>query len=341
MGTLARWLARWPLWLLHSFGGWLGWAVYAAAPAYRRRFREQARLAGVPPTAARRAVAEAGRMVAELPRLWLHDPVTPPDAGDTTVPSEFAPSGAGGFARRPRAARASRLPDAPPARRGLPAPVEWDGRALVEAARREGRGVLFMTPHLGCFEITAQAYAAAFGRDSPVTVMYRPARQAWLRELQARSRDRPGLSAVPASLAGVRQMVRALRRGETVGLLPDQVPPEGLGEWAPFFGRPAYTMTLAARLAAQTDAVPLLIWGERLPRGAGYRLHVRPYPEPAVLVAPSAVAAAASVNRAMESLIRECPQQYLWGYHRHKRPRPLSSAGGADAAPAAGGGGAA
>lgn len=322
MLVLARWLARWPLWLLHLFGGVLGWAVYALAPTYRARFREHAALAGVSPAAARRAVAEAGRLVAELPRLWLAAPLTraarpSPARGRRHRDSVFSTTTA------PAALDGGEGPGRIPA--ALPVPVEWRGEALVEQALMQGRGLLVLTPHLGSFEIAAQAYAARFGRQAPVTVMYRPARQAWLRALQARSRDRPGLAAVPASLAGVRQMVRALRRGEAVGLLPDQVPPEGLGEWAPFFGRPAYTMTLASRLAAQTGAALLLMWGERLPAGAGYRVHVLPYPEPELLRQGSAQQAAACVNRAMESLVRACPQQYLWGYHRYKAPRPASA----------------
>jgi Kdo2-lipid IVA lauroyltransferase/acyltransferase len=305
MLTLARWLARWPLWLLHVVGTLVGWTVYAASSRYRRRFREQVRHAGVAPATARQAVAEAGRMVMELPRLWLR-PTAPHGDGST---------GPASLLDRPR--RRHRPPRPRPT---LPAPVTWTGREHVERARQQGRGVLFLTPHLGCFEITAQAYAARFGRDGPITVMYRPARQTWLREVQRHARERPGLTAVPASLAGVRQMLRALRRGEAVGLLPDQVPPEGMGEWAPFFGRPAYTMTLAARLVAQSDAVPLLIWGERLPRGAGYRVHVSPFPEPQALKG-GAVEAAAAVNRAMEAMIRGCPGQYLWGYDRHKAPK--------------------
>ena len=105
-------------------------------------------------------------------------------------------------------------------------------------------------------------------------MLYRPARKEALREVMDQSRARPGVATAPATLAGVRQMIRALRRGEAVGLLPDQVPPEGMGVWVPFFGKPAYTMTLAARLVQQTGAVPLLIWGERLPRGAGYTVRV-------------------------------------------------------------------
>ena len=113
-------------------------------------------------------------------------------------------------------------------------------------------------------------------------------------------------------------MIKALRAGRAVGLLPDQVPPEGQGLWAPFFGRPAYTMTLAARLIQQTGATPLLVWGERLPRGQGYVLHFRALAEP---LAGELAPAVAQINREMERLIREAPGQYLWGYGRYKTPR--------------------
>jgi KDO2-lipid IV(A) lauroyltransferase len=290
MLRLVRWLSRRPLWFLHAVGAPLGWAAYLLSPSYRHRFRDQAAQAGVPAIARRAAVAEAGRMVAELPYLWLR-PATEPIA----------------------------------------APIVWHRGELLRDAHSQGRGVVFMTPHMGCFEVTAQAYAQAFAaRLAPITVLYRPARQRWLRALMADVRQRPGLATAPATLAGVRQMIRALRRGEAVGLLPDQVPPAGMGVWAPFFGRPAYTMTLAARLVQQTGAVPLLIWGERLPRGAGYAIHVSAFGETLPADAQRQAESAAAVNRAMERLILQRPAQYLWGYHRYKEPR--AAAGGADAA---------
>lgn len=198
---------------------------------------------------------------------------------------------------------------------GRPAAIEWEGAELIEAAQAKGQGIVFLTPHLGCFEVTAQGYAARFG---PVTVLYRPARKPWLRGLVDSARGRANLATAPTTLAGVRQMLKALKSGQAVGLLPDQVPPEGLGLWAPFFGREAYTMTLSTRLAQQTGAAILLAWGERLPWGRGYRLHFRPW---AGTVAEEPAAAAAQVNAQMEGLIRECPQQYLWGYARYKHPR--------------------
>jgi KDO2-lipid IV(A) lauroyltransferase len=117
-------------------------------------------------------------------------------------------------------------------------------------------------------------------------------------------------------------MIKALRRGQAVGLLPDQVPPQGQGVWSPFFGEPAYTMTLAARLIQQTGATPLLVWGERLPRAQGFRVHIQPFPETLSADLDTAVA---QINRAMEGLIRQCPQQYLWGYGRYKKPRDAAA----------------
>ena len=269
MITLFRLLALLPLPILHAVGAALGWVTFLASGTYRRRFLENARQAGYELAQVRSAVAETGKLLAELPRLWFGKPTT----------------------------------------------IEWDGAELIEAAQAKGQGIVFLTPHLGCFEVAAQGYAARFG---PVTVLYRPARKPWLRGLVDTARGRANLGTAPTTLAGVRQMLKALKSGEAVGLLPDQVPPEGLGVWAPFFGREAYTMTLSTRLAQQTGAAILLAWGERLPRGRGYRLHFRPWPG---TVAEDATSAAAQVNGHMEGLIRECPQQYLWGYARYKKPR--------------------
>ena len=206
---------------------------------------------------------------------------------------------------------------------GAPVPVRWQGREYMDAAYAACKGIVFMTPHMGCFEITAQAAGALYLADhGPITVLYRPPRQAALAAVVETARRRDGLETAPTTLAGVRQMIKALRRGEAVGLLPDQVPPDGLGVWSPFFGRPAYTMTLAARLVQQTGATPLIAWGERLPRAQGFCIHVLPFPEPLGADLDTAVA---QINRAMEGLIRQCPQQYLWGYGRYKTPRSLAA----------------
>jgi len=273
MPFLFRLFSRCPLWLLHAFGVMLGWLVFALSPTYRRRFVANASLAGYAFTQVRAAVSHAGRMAAELPRLWL----------------------------------------------GAPTPLKWEGTACVDAAYAQGRGVIFLTPHMGCFEATGQGLAQRYGPShGAIVALYRPARHPLMAEVMQGARERPGLEMAPTTLAGVRQMIKALRAGRAVGLLPDQVPPEGMGQWAPFFGQPAYTMTLGARLALQTGATVLLAWGERLSWGRGFRLHFRELLEP---LSPKLEPAVVQINQEMERVIRECPQQYLWGYGRYKQPR--------------------
>jgi len=236
---LVRWLSRRSLRLLHSLGGVAGWLVWLASPAYRGQFNANAALAGVPRAAQRAAIAEAGRLVFEMPRLWLR-----------------------------------------PADQAIADTLLWEGASLIEQRLGEPSGLLILTPHMGSFEMAGQAVAQRFGARQPLTVLYRPAKQVWLRKLEETARARPGMATAPANLAGVRQMLRALRRGESVGLLPDQVPPEGQGVWAPFFGKQAYTMTLVARLAQQTGAHVLMLWCERLPRAEGYVVRVSELAEP-------------------------------------------------------------
>lgn len=264
-------MARLPLAVLHAVGSVLGWVLYLASPVYRRRLRQNLTAAGWPDARTRaRAIAEAGKLVAELPALWF----------------------------RPHAEVAA-----------LVRRVEGEAEAL--AARASGKALLFLTPHLGCFEVAA-LYAAA---RVPITILYRRPRLAVLEPLMREGRERPGVRLVPADVAGVREVLGALSRGEAVGFLPDQVPGEGEGEWAEFFGRPAYTVTLAAKLAERPGVACFLAWAKRLPRGAGYEIRLRRLPAREPGETP-----VRRMNRALEALVRECPEQYLWAYNRYKRP---------------------
>ena len=200
-----------------------------------------------------------------------------------------------------------------------------EGWQHVQAARAAGKGILFLTPHLGCFEITAQ-YAASHPDAAPITVLFRPPRQRWAESILRYGRTREGMDVAPADLSGVRRLIRALKSGESVGLLPDQVPPAGQGAWLPWFGKPAYTMTLAARLA-QTGASVIFAYAERLPRGQGFALTCKAPTTPLPL--DDLEATAASINQELMKLISSCPEQYLWGYNRYKRP------GGAEPPPGA------
>ena len=191
--------------------------------------------------------------------------------------------------------------------------VQVSGWETIEAAHAEGAGILFPTPHLGCFEITAQYYASR----GAVTVLYRPPNFAALMPLIVAGRQRGGMSIAPAEMSGVRKLIKALRSGEAIGILPDQTPDVGEGMWAPFFDRPAWTMTLAARLSEVKGVRVICCWAERLPGGRGY--HVR-FQAPTAPIEGDTAARVAAINREMEAMIRACPAQYLWGYHRYKRP---------------------
>lgn len=176
----------------------------------------------------------------------------------------------------------------------------------IEAAERRGKGVLILTPHLGSFEMGARYYA---GRR-PITVLFKPPKIDLMRRWLIAARAVEGIEAVPPTVGGVRTMLRTLRRGDIVGLLPDQVPTAGDGIWVPFFGQPAYTMTLPQRLVEMTDCTVVLAMVERLAGGRGWRIHFESLDE-----APTPEV----INKNFERLIRRMPEQYIWGYNRYKR----------------------
>ena len=185
----------------------------------------------------------------------------------------------------------------------------WD---VVESAINEGRGLVMLTPHLGGFEVIPRVLAQHF----PATVLYRPPRQAWLNEVVEAERAYPNMEFVPTKLNGVRQMTRALMRGEAIGILPDQVPNGKEGVWVPFFGRPAYTTPLPARLANRNHTPVLMFTAKRKSLGQGWLMEVTrlaPLSEDAVL-------AATEINQALEQAILKAPEQFIWAYNRYKHP---------------------
>jgi len=190
--------------------------------------------------------------------------------------------------------------------------LQWvkhcEGWHHVETALAAKKGIVFLTPHLGCYEITARYYTARH----PMTVLYSPARKSWLSNIMEQGRQRSNTSLAPANLSGVRSLLKALKRGEAVGILPDQVPDLGDGVWATYFGEPAYTMNLVGKLVDATDATVLLAYGERLPWGKGFTIHIEPL---------DTGTTAQDINNAIEHLVRKKPEQYLWSYRRFKKPQ--------------------
>ena len=190
--------------------------------------------------------------------------------------------------------------------------VEVQDWEVVEKAIKEGHGLVMLTPHLGGFEIIPRVLAQHF----PATILYRPSRQEWLNEVVEAGRAYPNMHFVPTSLNGVRQMTRALTRGEAIGILPDQVPSGGEGVWVPFFGRPAYTTPLPARLANRNNTPVVMFTAKRKNVGKGWLMQAKRL-EP--LSEDSAIAAT-EINTAIENAILAAPNQFIWAYNRYKHP---------------------
>jgi KDO2-lipid IV(A) lauroyltransferase len=270
---ILRWLGRLSLARLHRVGAALGWVVYWASPTYSRRLRENLYASGV-------CEGEAQC------RALLREAIAETGKGATELLAVW-------FGPDETVARMIVKCD------------RWD---IVEAAQARGKGILFLTPHLGCFEIAA-LYAA---ERLSLTVLYRPPKQRWLEPYMMAGRSRSRSQLAPTTLKGVRMLYKALARGGAVGVLPDQAPGGGEGVWADFFGRPAYTMTLVRRLQEKSGATVIMAFAERLAQGRGFRLFFREV--------PTEHFDEAALNRAVEDQVRRRPAQYLWGYNRYKIP---------------------
>jgi KDO2-lipid IV(A) lauroyltransferase len=115
----------------------------------------------------------------------------------------------------------------------------------------------------------------------------------------------------PTNKTGIKQILKSLRNHQAVGILPDQAANKGEGEWADFFGRPAYTMVLVSKLAKKTGATVIMAFGERLKIGEGFNIYFKK-------VSLNEVSSPKRLNQALEKQIKKAPTQYLWNYDKHK-----------------------
>jgi Kdo2-lipid IVA lauroyltransferase/acyltransferase len=279
--TLFRLLSRLPLAANHVLGAMLGRMVYLLSPRYRGRVLENLTHSGL--------CADPADV-----RRFAHENAAEIGKGATEL--------AWALFRSDEAVARVR------ARHG------WED---VERLRMGNRPVIFVTPHLGSYDVAGRY----LWKELPILAMYRPHKIAWIDRLLREGRNRgaapDGSNVAPASMAGVRMVLKHLRRGGCTVLLPDQVPGLGEGEWVDFFGRPAYTMTLLGRLQEATGAAIVFCYAERLADGGGFDMHFLPLEQP---LPPDRRAAARIVNERVERLVRACPAQYLWGYNRYKHP---------------------
>ena len=190
---------------------------------------------------------------------------------------------------------------------------EVHGWEHIEAAIERNEGLLLITPHLGNYDLAGRFLSEKL--PFPLTAMYRPPKISWLENVMNSGRVRDNGYTAPANMLGVKQIVRALKNKQATIVLPDQVPGEGEGVWATFFGQPAYTMTLASRLAIMPEVTPLFFCGERLPNGRGFDLHIAPLEG---TLNGNREHDAQIINNNVEKWVTRFPSQYLFGYNRYK-----------------------
>lgn len=190
--------------------------------------------------------------------------------------------------------------------------LEVHGRELLDDARAEGRGVIVLAPHFGNWEVLNFWLSSHF----PFTAMYEPPKIAELDPVIRQGRERMGASLVPTNPRGVAALLKALKRSEAVGILPDQEPDWGSGVFAPFYHRLAYTATLLPKLVARTDARVVTGVARRLP-GRGFAIHFLAADER--VYADDETQSATGVNACVEAAIALDPAQYQWEYKRYRK----------------------
>jgi KDO2-lipid IV(A) lauroyltransferase len=267
-------LARLPLSWFHRAGIAVGWLMYWGSPTYAKRVKENLSASGVCSNECdyRATLAEAVRETGKMATEWMKIWFA--------LPADF-----------------NRMV------------VECHNWTLVEEARRRGKGIIFLLPHLGSFQIALRYIAARL----PLTALYRPPRQRWRQTFQMAGSSYAGLSMASTDFSGVQKLYKALAKSEAVALPPDQSPNSRGGTWADFFGRSAYTMTLPRKLQHATGATFIAAYAERLASAKGFRLEIQ--------AVETEKFDEAALNRIVEDLVRRCPGQYLWGYNRYKVPR--------------------
>ncbi len=186
-----------------------------------------------------------------------------------------------------------------------------DGFAPLQKALDEHRGILVLAPHYGNWEL----FALYFGRYG-FMALYDPPKIASIDAMIRESRERTGATLLPIDAQGVRGVLQALKRGKPVSILPDQVPARSAGVYAPFFNRPALTMTFAHRLIRSTD--PLVVLGTCTRDDDGFRIAF--HEVDAAIHSEDVEQSVSAMNAAIEKLVQQDPAQYQWEYKRFKKP---------------------
>ena len=201
--------------------------------------------------------------------------------------------------------------------------VDYDVESLsrLQAAQRPGKGIIFVTAHLGGWEILALAHSALHG---PLSILARPIENPRIDRFVRDCRSRFGNVIVDKKSSGL-TCLRILRKGGTLGILADlnSLPQEGV--FVPFFGKLACTTLAVAALALPSDATVFPVFAPWNPARRKYVFQGGP----AVEVLRSGDherdlgANTARVTAVIEKIVRQYPDQWLWIHDRwHALLRP-------------------
>lgn len=279
MKCLIYLISRLPLNFLRLVGRWVGALIYCFDQRYQAEINRNLTRAGLYSETMARAVArEQGAQAIEAPWVW-------------------------GRSRKEVLSKC-RIDDA--------------SVAVLNEALTSGRAIVFLTPHLGCYEVGPMMVAERWlkGSDRQFAILYRVPRKSYLRDIVGKGRVSENIVPASADLKGVRQILKIMKAGGIAGILPDQVPSHGEGVWAPLFGEKAYTMTFPLKLARQFKAQVIMARMQR--EAEGWCMYVKGWD---YVLSGDEKKDAEAMNQFIEETILCCPQQYLWSYKRYKCPR--------------------
>lgn len=279
MKCLIYLISRLPLNFLRLVGRWVGALIYRFDQRYQAEINRNLTRAGLYSETMARAVArEQGAQAIEAPWVW-------------------------GRSRKEVLSKC-RIDDA--------------SVAVLNEALTSGRAIVFLTPHLGCYEVGPMMVAERWlkGSDRQFAILYRVPRKSYLRDIVGKGRVSENIVPASADLKGVRQILKIMKAGGIAGILPDQVPSYGEGVWAPLFGEKAYTMTFPLKLARQFKAQVIMARMQR--EAEGWCMYVKGWD---YVLSGDEKKDAEAMNQFIEETILCCPQQYLWSYKRYKCPR--------------------
>lgn len=279
MKCLIYLISRLPLNFLRLVGRWVGALIYRFDQRYQAEINRNLTRAGLYSETMARAVArEQGAQAIEAPWVW-------------------------GRSRKEVLSKC-RIDDA--------------SVAILNEALTSGRAIVFLTPHLGCYEVGPMMVAERWlkGSDRQFAILYRVPRKSYLSDIVGKGRVSENIVPASADLKGVRQILKIMKAGGIAGILPDQVPSHGEGVWAPLFGEKAYTMTFPLKLARQFKAQVIMARMQR--EAEGWCMYVKGWD---YVLSGDEKKDAEAMNQFIEETILCCPQQYLWSYKRYKCPR--------------------